>query len=146
MSMLNTIKISAFALLSGVLIATPAFANNAAGTTQVSKQQYGQVGIGNVGIIDNDQTAITDQGGFLPGIAGASTLQVSGQKGAQQGVGNFMELDSNQVSNTTQMPGFFTPGIDGANNKQLSEQSAGQSGFGNDLSVGSTQDTTVFQW
>jgi hypothetical protein len=146
MSMLNTIKLSAFALLSGVLIAAPAMAQNAAGTTQVSKQQYGQVGIGNVGIVDNDQTAITDQGGFFPGVAGTSTLQVNGQKGAQQGVGNYMELDSNQVSNTTQLPGFFTPGIDGANNKQLSEQSAGQSGIGNDLTVESKQDNSVFQW
>jgi hypothetical protein len=145
MSMLNTIKLSAFALLSGVLIAAPAMAQSAAGTTQVSKQQFGQVGVGNVGIVDNDQTAIVDQGGFFPGVAGASTLQVSGQKGAQQGVGNFMELDSTQASDTTQLPGFFAPGIDGANTKQMSDQSAGQSGISNDLTVVSTQDTFVFQ-
>ncbi len=145
MSMLNTIKLSAFALLSGVLIAAPAMAQSAAGTTQVSKQQYGQVGTDNVGVVNNDQTAITDQSGLFGGVSGATTFQGSSQQGGQQGIGNFMNLDSKQSSDTTQLPGFFTPGIDGANNKQMSEQSATQKGIDNSLNVGSDQNTFVFQ-
>lgn len=147
MAILNTIKVSAFALISGVLIAAPAFAQNAAGTTQVSKQQYGQVGVGNVGIVDNGQLAITDQSGFvLPGMNGASTTQLSNQKGIQTGDSNYMGLGSQQTSDTTQSTGWFGSPIDGAKNQQMSDQGAGQNGIGNTLDVNSNQTTSVFQF
>lgn len=135
MSFAKNLKLSFFGLMSATLMSAPAFAQNAASVTQLSNQDATQVGVGNVAVQGNAQSATVTQSPttypYYPNHPGYPSHGYPSHGYPSHGYPSY--------------PSYPSTGVNGAVILQGNDQDATQIGGFNSAIQGSAADATIQQ-